>query len=238
MKVGELAGRTGLSVRTLHYYEEIGLLRPSGHTESGHRLYTDADVARLQQIVSLRQLGFSLREIQACLDDAGFAPQQVIQMHLAHLREQIDRQRKLCGRLEALAACIDRSAPASVEDLIKAIEEITMLEKYYTQEQLEEIRERGKQLGEERIRQAEAEWQDLIAKVRAEMECGTDPASPAVQQLAAHWRDLVNQFTGGNPEIEKSLARMYQQEEKVGGMEIGPMRDMMEYVGKALAARK
>ena len=60
LKIGELASRTGLTVRTLHHYDEIGLLKPSHRTDSGHRLYTVRDLGRLQQIVSLRQLGFSL----------------------------------------------------------------------------------------------------------------------------------------------------------------------------------
>src|SRR4051794_32555529 len=103
LKVGESARRTGLTIRTLHHYDELGLLRPSGHTESGHRLYTAADVARLQQVLSLRQLGFSLDEVRACLDRPGFSPPEVIRLHLARLREQIDWQKKLCVRLEALA---------------------------------------------------------------------------------------------------------------------------------------
>ncbi|MEA2488332.1 MAG: hypothetical protein QOH21_124, partial [Acidobacteriota bacterium] len=56
-KIGELAKRTGVSVRTLHHYDEIGLLTPSHRTESGHRLYGREEVIRLQQIVSLRQVG-------------------------------------------------------------------------------------------------------------------------------------------------------------------------------------
>ena len=64
LKVGELAQRTGLTVRTLHHYDAIGLLRPSLHTEAGYRLYTARDIVRLQQVLSLRQLGFSLDEIR------------------------------------------------------------------------------------------------------------------------------------------------------------------------------
>ena len=60
-KVGELARRTGVSVRALHHYEEIGLLVPSWRTESGHRLYSEPDIIRLTQIVSLRQIGLSLK---------------------------------------------------------------------------------------------------------------------------------------------------------------------------------
>src|SRR5437764_10697044 len=89
LKVGELARRTGLTVRTLHHYDEIGLLRPSLHTEAGHRLYTAGDVARLQQVVSLRQLGFSLEEVRECLDRPCFSPLELIRAHVARLREQI-----------------------------------------------------------------------------------------------------------------------------------------------------
>src|SRR5689334_2659968 len=103
-KVGELAQRTGLSVRTLHWYDEIGLLTPSCHTETGHRLYTAADVARLQQIKSLRQLGLSLEEVRDCLERGDFSPLDLIERHLARLREQMELQRRLCERLEAIAA--------------------------------------------------------------------------------------------------------------------------------------
>src|SRR5580765_3510506 len=96
LKVGELAKRTGLTIRTLHHYDEIGLLRPSLHTESGHRLYTAADVARLQQVISLRQLGFALEEIGACLNQADFSPLEVIRLHVERLREQSALQRGLC----------------------------------------------------------------------------------------------------------------------------------------------
>ena len=104
LKVGELARRTGLTIRTLHHYDEIGLLKPSLHTEAGHRLYAADDVARLQQVLSLRQLGFSLEEIRGCLDRPGFSPLEVIRLHVARLRQQIELQRGLCERLEALAA--------------------------------------------------------------------------------------------------------------------------------------
>ena len=89
LKVGELARRTGLTVRTLHHYDEIGLLKPSLHTAAGHRLYTAADIARLQQVLSLRQLGFSLEQVRDCLDRPGFSPLEVIRLHVARLLEQI-----------------------------------------------------------------------------------------------------------------------------------------------------
>ena len=237
-KVGELARRTGISIRTLHYYDEIGLLMPSHHTESGHRLYTERDVARLQQVLSLRELGLSLEDVRACLNRPDFEARRVIRMHLSRLREQIELQQRLCRKLEVIEARLGSAETVSVEELLQAIEGIVMIENYYTPEQLKELEERGRQVGAERIRQVEEEWPRLMAEVRAEMDKGTDPASPAVQDLARRWRALVNEFTGGNPEIEKSLRRMYEQEPNIHGMDTGPVREMAAYIEKALAASK
>src|SRR5436853_2079988 len=142
LKVGELAKRTGLTVRTLHHYDEIGLLVPSLHTESGHRLYVAADVARLQRVLSLRQLGFSLDEVRDCLNRPDFAPLEVIRLHVARLREQIELQRGLCERLEALAAHFRPAGEVSAEAFLQTIEVMTMIENYYTPEQLESFRKR------------------------------------------------------------------------------------------------
>src|SRR5437879_3380654 len=116
LKVGELARRTGLTIRTLHHYDEIGLVKPSLHTDSGHRLYTAADVARLQQVLSLRQLGFALDQVKDCLDRPGFSPLEVIRLHLARLREQMQFQRQLCQRLEALAECFRAAGEVSADE--------------------------------------------------------------------------------------------------------------------------
>src|SRR3954469_10371174 len=132
LKVGEVARRTGLTVRTLHHYDEIGLLKPSLHTGARYRLYTGRDIARLQQIVSLRQLGLSLEEVRACLDRSDFSPLGVIDLHLAHLREQIESQRRLCGRLEAIAARLRAAGDVSPDELLEIIEEMTRMATYFT----------------------------------------------------------------------------------------------------------
>src|SRR2546423_6123298 len=103
-KVGQLAKRTGISVRTLHHYDQIGLLTPSHRTEAGHRLYDRDDVVRLQQIVMLRQLGFALDEIGAALRRADTALPRLIDLHLGRLRQQIERERRLYARLEQMSA--------------------------------------------------------------------------------------------------------------------------------------
>jgi DNA-binding transcriptional MerR regulator len=236
-KVGELARRTGLSVRTLHYYDEIGLLSPSWRTDGGHRLYTAGDVVRLQQIKSLRQLGFSLREVKECLDRPEFPLRRVIELHLSRLRERIELERRLCGRLEEVAARLGSGEEVSSGEFVETIMEVIgmseRLEKYYTPEQLEYLEQRRREVGDERIRQVEAEWAELIERVRAEMEAGTDPSSERVQALARRWMELVNEFTGGNPGIERSVGNMWQQETEIQGMDTSSMREMMAYVSAA-----
>src|SRR5436190_22916862 len=246
LKVGELAKRTGLTVRTLHHYDEIGLLKPSLHSETGYRLYTAADVIRLQQVLSLRQVGFSLEEIRDCLDRPGFAPLEVIRLHVERLREQIELERRLCDRLEALAEHLRTAGKVSADEFLQTIEVMTMIEKYYTAEQLEYLKQRREQLGEERIRQAPAEWAELMALVRAEMEMGTAPTDPKVQALAKHWMALVNQFSGGDRAIETAVTRLWQNEGPALASQFGmreaaqgpAMQEYMEYIGKALEAGK
>lgn len=209
-KVGQLAKRTGISVRTLHHYDQIGLLTPSHRTASGHRLYDGDDVARLQQIVMLRQLGFALDEIGATLERASLP--HLIDLHMARLRAQIERERTLMSRLERMAAWLRAGNEVSVDEFLTTIEEMTMFEKYMTEEQLETLKKRGEAIGPERIKEVQEEWPRLIEDVRVEMERGTDPKSPRVQELAGRWRSLVNEFSGGDRAIEGSVAKMYQSE--------------------------
>lgn len=241
LKVGELAKRTRLTVRALHHYDEIGLLKPSLHTESGHRLYTAGDIARLQQVLSLRQLGFSLEEIRDCLDQPGFSPLEVIGLHVARLREQIELERRLCERLGAIAAHLRTAGEVSADEFIRTIEDMTMIENYYTPEQTEYLKKRAELVGAERIQQVQAEWPVLIAEVRAAMEKGTDPASPEVQALAVRWMGLINEFTGGDPGIERSVGRLWKEQGDnlvaQHGSQYDP-RGLSEYIGQAIAVVK
>jgi DNA-binding transcriptional MerR regulator len=235
MKVGELARRTGLSVRTLHYYDEIGLLQPSQLTESRHRLYGTAELMRLQQIKSLRQLGFSLDEIGRCLDAPEFSPRKVLERHVARLRERIGEQERLVALLETLGASFDAGATASADDFINAIEGITMVERSFTPEELQELKERAERLGPEHIREVEAEWPRLIARVRTEMLDGTDPASDRMRALAARWRELVREFTGGNPGIEQKVRANYATDANLA-RRTGLDPDIFAYVNRAIRA--
>ncbi|WP_437723356.1 MerR family transcriptional regulator [Sorangium sp. So ce861] len=234
LKVGDLAKQTGLSVRTLHYYEEIGLLSPSHRTASGHRMYSAGDVARLQQIKSLRELGFSLEQITGCLDSPGFSPLGTIELHLARLREQIALEQKLCARLEGLANVLRAGKDVSVEQLLQTVEVMTMIEKYYTPEQLAELKQRAEAIGPEKMREAESAWKQIYDDMRAEMQKGSDPKSEPVQQIVKRMRELIDAFTGKNPGIERSLNRMYQEEPSMRNQH-GMDPALHEFIGKAMS---
>lgn len=240
LKVGELARQTGLTIRTLHHYDTIGLLKPSLYTDAGYRLYTPADVARLQQVLSLRQLGFSLQEIRDCLHRQRYLPVEVIRFHITRLREQIEMQRGLCERLEALAAHFHTADAVPTEDLLRTIRGMTMLENYYTPEQLEYLEKRRQEVGEERMQQAPQDWAELSAQVNAHMEKGTDPTSPEMLELARRWNALIEEFTGGDPGIRESLRRLWTEQGETLARQYGSdySPETFEYMGKAIAALK
>src|SRR5690349_15160487 len=241
LKLGELVSRTGLTVRTLHHYDEIGLLKPSLHTEAGYRLYTAADVARLQQVLSLRQLGFALEEVRDCLDRPGFAPLEVIRLHVTRLREQIELQRKLCERLEALAEHFRTAEEVSADAFLYTIEVMTMLENYYTPEQMELFRKRHESDPEgtaELARQGQAAWAELLAAYTAEMEKGTDPADPRVQALEKRRQARGDAVTGGDRGTEANLKRMWTEQGDELCAQLGIDPKVMEYLGKVAEAAK
>jgi DNA-binding transcriptional MerR regulator len=241
LKVGELARRTGLTVRTLHHYDQIGLLKPSLHSDAGYRLYSPADVARLQRVLSLRQLGFSLEQIGDCLDRPGFSPLEVIGLHLAGLREQIKMQQKLCKRLETLAGQLRSAGKVSADEFLHTISEITMLEtlqqKYFTPKQLKSFQAARDRLGPAQLEQKQEEWADLIAQLRTQVDRGTHPADPAVQALAKRWKDLIHFSTGGDPEVAQSIKRLWEEQGDTLAAQFGSKYDsrpVWGYVEKAL----
>jgi DNA-binding transcriptional MerR regulator len=245
LKVGELARRTGLTVRTLHHYDEIGLLKPSLHTEAGHRLYTADDVARLQLVLSLRRLDFRLEEVKGCLDRPGFSPLEVIRRHVARLREQIELEQGLCERLEALAAYFEPAGVVSADAFLQAIEVMTMIENYYTPEQLESFRKRAEEAAAagqdpaQLAQQGTADWNALLEDYRVEMEKGTDPADPKLQALEKRRQALVSAFSGGDAAIEQNLKRLWTEQGDKLCAQYGMDPKVIEYLGKvAEAAQK
>jgi len=238
LKVGDLAKRTGLTVRTLHHYDEIGLVSPSFRTGAGHRLYAAADVARLQRVVSLRQLGFSLDEIRTCLGSPEFDPLAVVRLHRSRLRDQIDLQKQLCDRLDALAGLLETAGEVSADEFLKTIEVMTMIEKLYTPEQMKQFQEAGKLVGQDEINAVQDAWGKLLPEVRANLHL--DPASPEAQALGKRWEELTERTTAGFkpfPQVGKAIEENYKAG-KFEGFAGAPQAAEFAFMAKVKAARK
>jgi DNA-binding transcriptional MerR regulator len=239
MKVGQLAERAGLTVRTLHHYDEIGLLRPGGRTTTGHRLYGADEIRRLQQIASLRHLGLPLEEIRECLDRPEYSLDRVLELQIGRIDEQIERQRMLRERIVYLRERLATADGASVKELTRTIEVTMNYEKYFSPDQLEQLRTRRTEVSEERIQAVQKEWTDLFAAFGKAMDDGLDPASPEVKMLARRSAALVEEFTGGDAGIRRSLTDMYRAEGGESLMHqhgVSTPPGLWEYMGRARAA--
>lgn len=237
-KVGELARATGLTVRTLHHYERVGLLEPSARSSGGHRLYDETDIDRLYRIVALRDLGLGLADVRTALEgELNLA--DLLRDHLAHVEAQLRTLRSLHGRLTTLVS-LHRSAPTST-DLLALLEEVRAVNdtvrNYFSEEQLAHLATRREERGAESVAAVEAEWPELIARVQAELDAGTDPAEPRVQALAARWMELLEAFHGGDEGLRDSLYRMYEENaEQIQRENQGPSPELTAYVARAREA--
>jgi DNA-binding transcriptional MerR regulator len=234
IQIGQLASAVGLTVRTLHHYDAIGLLVPTERSQAGRRLYSPRDVRRLYRIVALRRLGLGLAEIGALLDSSPDLA-QAVRRHLERVERQLELQRRLRVTLTRILELLDAGHEPDRDEFIDAIGVMIMSESYYTAEQQEQLTERRRALGEEGMAAAERDWAELIAAVRAERASGTDPGDPRMLELARRWRGLIEQFTSGDEGIRQSLQRMYHEQEAQTASRGMVDPELMTYVGQALA---
>ncbi|OLR91029.1 MerR family transcriptional regulator [Actinokineospora bangkokensis] len=199
--VGALAKAAGLTVRTLHHYDEIGLVTPSERTAAGHRRYTPEDVRLLYRVRALRSLGLPLGDIAATLTDP-VTLQEVLERQLAHLEAEAERLGVLRERVKSL---LDGAGTP------RLLETMQMIEQYYTPEQLDWLARRRAELGEERIAAAEAAWPPLIERLTRHQREGTPVTDPEVQRLAAQWSELLHAFHGGDEGIMRASQRLHEE---------------------------
>ena len=232
--VSQIARRTGITVRTLHHYEAEGLLVPARRSDAGYRLYGRDELTKLQHIVSLKALGFSLAEIRSCLEADAPSLAEALVRQVDRLRNAIVRQQDLLSRIERIAQRAASGESIDAETLLSSIEASTLMEKYFTPEQMQEIKRRGDELGPERIHAVEQEWPGVIAGMQAAMRLEKDPASDEVQALARRWRALVREFTGGNAGVQNSLNTMFRENPERMRTRTGINPDLMAYACKAM----
>lgn len=192
-RIGEVAQATGMTVRALHHYDRIGLVTPSARTAGGHRLYTDADLARLYQVTALRLLGLALDQIAVLL--AGQADvREVIDQQLA----QVDRQIRTATRLRERLLAARQAGPgpdgAGFAEIIRLAGDLTG---YLDAEQVDAMRRRMGDLGVVAEHAVGVEIPRLYGEAMREMKSGTPPGDPAVREIVGRLDELSGLLRGG-----------------------------------------
>ncbi|MGM9483324.1 MerR family transcriptional regulator [Roseateles sp. NT4] len=210
--VGELAKRAGLTVRTLHHYEELGLLRASGRSEAGYRRYGAADVLRLHRVLALRDAGVSLKDIVPLLD--GETPQplaEVLQAQIEQIEAQLLAQETLLQTLRNAAKRLELHGDGgdAVQVLLDAMAIRRVHERWISPDQMRALRRTWESMPEAERDAVELEWPQLIRQAQAAMDAGRDPGVPEVQALVRRWLVLQKRFIEMAPEMKDTMQRMY-----------------------------
>ena len=213
-RIQEFATLAGVTVRALRHYDRLGLLTPVARSNAGYRLYRDADLARLEQIVVLKFLGVPLKDIGHLLKKE------------SHLKDTLRKQRHVLAekrrRLDAAIRAVEQ-AEQSLDvvhepdwDVFKRIvKEIEMqndadwTKKYYAEGARAKVEERKTLWSPERQADVSRQWSELVADVETALTRVEDPAGATAQALAARWKGLLAGFTGGDPEIQRGLNKMW-----------------------------
>ncbi|MFS0576202.1 MerR family transcriptional regulator [Sporosarcina sp. 179-K 3D1 HS] len=213
MKVKEVAELTGVSVRTLHHYDEIGLLVPDDVTEAGYRLYSDANLAKLQQILFFRELGFPLKKIKELLDSPSFDRREAFELQ----RDMLITKRK---QLDTIIETIEKTIQHE-----KGERPMTNEEKFigfdfshnpYEQEARERWGDRAVDESNQKVAQFGKELQDEMNRVYFKLADlrHLPPDSTEAQEAIGEWYTLLNKIGSYSLEAFKGLGEMYVADER------------------------
>lgn len=237
---GRFAAKAGVTVRTLRYYDQVGLLKPSFVTEAGHRRYTDRDLIRLEQILALKSLGFSLEEIREMVRGESMWLPDLFSLQKRMMEERKAEIDRAIRALESLQAAMAAGWELDWELLTLVIKVTQQMQydkdwwmQHYSEAARRKVEERAKGYSEEQAWADAKRWQEVIDGMKAAAGRGDDPSSPEVQDLARRWTELVEEFTMGDPEIEEGLARGWS---KAKERPYGP--EVEAYVQRALEIYK
>lgn len=202
LKIGELARRTGLTVRALRHYGDIGLLIPSARSEGKYRLYGREDVARLYRIQALRRLDISLTEIGAILDKDAGGLSEVVAQQLSFLDHQIRQATALRAHLVELQNQLQGSTEPAVDDWLVALESMVAGSKYFSNDELARLKAQRGSLAET----VQTEKVELASTLRKLIDARVSPESAEGIALARRWIELLLDEAGGD---EGVLIKMY-----------------------------
>ena len=241
--VGQVAGFAGVTVRTLHHYDDISLLVPSERSLAGHRRYSDADLDRLQQILFYRELGFPLEEVAALLDDPDVDPR-------AHLRRQHELLTARIEKLRKMAAAVEHAMEARTMGLNLTPEEKFEVFGDDPEQYAEEVEERWGDTDEyadsqrrtasytkEDWKRIQAEAADWGERYGALMSADEPPTGEAAITLAEeHRQHICTWFYECTYEIHRCLGEMYVSDERFKAFYDALRPGLAEHLRDAIAA--
>ncbi len=241
-RVKEFADLTNVTVRTLHHYDRIGLLRPRRRARNGYRVYAERDLLRLQQVVTLKFMGFRLEEIRRILARPRYAVSRALAVQVEAVEREIGRLTRASRALRETAADLATGGRIDWTKLIRIMEELKMSEqnkqewtkKFFSEADMKEFEDIGKGYSPEAMKAYQDKWTALIEEVKANLNA--DPASPVAQDLARRWTEHLDAAYGGHPELKGKIGQAYQHAWKTGNdfgghMPFGP--EIMEFISRA-----
>ncbi|MBC7547637.1 MAG: MerR family transcriptional regulator [Polaromonas sp.] len=228
LKVGELAARTGLTVRTLHHYDTIALLKPSARSDAGYRLYNQDDVARLHAIQALRHMGLSLADVGGMLERGGEGLGDTIARQIRALGHEITQATELQARLQLLQERLATGSAPDMADWLNTLSLMNTFSKYFSAAEIKRILDNRKAQS--------AVWEPLIAEVHGAMEQQVAANTKAVQSLALRWMNLTLAMMDDDFKLIERWGQMYNTEPK-GLFQNGPSPDVVSYINAAIALR-
>ncbi|MBM7633258.1 MerR family transcriptional regulator [Geomicrobium sediminis] len=233
LTIGNLSKKTGVTVRTLGYYDQIGLLAPASRTEGGHRLYDAAQIIRLEQIVSLKYLGFSLDEIKLMIEDGTESIYNSLEKQLQLVREQKAELQRVEQALESMHHSIRTDEEMNWTLLFQVM-------RLFQQDQRELKQRLDRYLNEEQTQhmltanldhERRAEWLKLIADVKKHVN--EPPHSVMAQQLATRWVEQVHRMFGSDEAFLENAWEAVREE--ADGVMFYPMtKEVATFIQKAI----
>lgn len=234
--VGELAKHSGLTVRALHHYEQLGLLRPSGRTEAGYRLYADEDVVVLHRIVAYQEMGLPLKEIGALLGDGAPPLHELLARQIAAAEDQLARQQRLLAMLRRVEKRAREGGPGMTDYLLQLVSEMRTYQKWFSGEELQRLHDAQASVGEENLPAFKARFDELMAGFRDALARGLPPTDETVAALARRMIEAGAQFEDDAAIKEKGRAMLAASPAMQQRTGLTPA--LLDYVDAAVAVAK
>ena len=229
-QVGDLSKKSGLTVRTLHHYDSIGLLSPSLRSSTGTRNYGHSDLIRLHRIQALKHLGYSLAEIRRNLDEPDIDPRQIIATQIEALREQSRRAQELSERLEYIHAHLKGGGETAASDWLNLLEMMMMYKNTLTEAEMKSLRNPK----EGKVSEISEQWIRLVAEADLAIASKMPIESEEAQALSWRWIKLVIAMTSNNAMLASKLKGMQERESRAQEiLGIDPVK--FTWIGQAFA---